>query len=290
MKTSLLGVVLLMCVTLTGCGGGPSAPQADPALDSPHPTSSPSTPVATVTAPTPASAPDTDGDGFPDDVDYYPKNPLASGPETITIICDVQGATNRRFVIDRVRPDFKRAWRTPLPEGRGLLNSVFCEANSSKLTPVSDVEQMLWAADKHPDRYTLSIPYEQCVEHGTRATLREWPRSEAQVPEAQAALLLCPHHPDAAAIRSRIADQQTFASELRQGRSFYDGNYRVGSRIQPGRYVTTNVEDCYWERLDSTGEIIDNNFVSDALRVEVSIAPTDFSFHAQGCGMWRQVD
>lgn len=73
------------------------------------------------------------------------------------------------------------------------------------------------------------------------------------------------------------------------GRLFYDGVYRVGPRIEPGTYYTLNVTNCYWERLDSAGNIIANNFVSDAPRVEVTIYASDYAFHASGCGEWKPV-
>jgi hypothetical protein len=117
----------------------------------------------------------------------------------------------------------------------------------------------------------------------------EWPRSPEQAKEAQTALLLCPGHPYAQAIRTRISDQTLLQHQLGQGRAFGDGNYRVGAGVQPGTYFVENASDCYWERLDSAGNIIDNNFVLDALRVEATINATDFSFHTQGCGTWRPV-
>ncbi|MEW1990040.1 hypothetical protein AB0365_15485, partial [Brevibacterium casei] len=59
--------------------------------------------------------------------------------------------------------------------------------------------------------------------------------------------------------------------------------------IQPGTYVAeseTPFENCYWERLDSSGEIIDNNFINSGFRAEVSIKSSDYSFTAEGCGEW----
>ena len=51
----------------------------------------------------------------------------------------------------------------------------------------------------------------------------------------------------------------------------------MGVTIQPGKYQTTGpVQNCYWERLDAAGQIIDNHFVSTATQVQVAVAPTDF--------------
>jgi hypothetical protein len=38
-----------------------------------------------------------------------------------------------------------------------------------------------------------------------------------------------------------------------------------------------------------TGEIIDNNFIDGrGRRVEVTIRPSDYAFHSEGSGQWRQ--
>ena len=73
------------------------------------------------------------------------------------------------------------------------------------------------------------------------------------------------------------------------GKIFNSGTYKVGADIQPGTYVAeseTPFENCYWERLDSSGEIIDNNFINSGFRAEVSIKSSDYSFTAEGCGEW----
>ena len=46
---------------------------------------------------------------------------------------------------------------------------------------------------------------------------------------------------------------------------FFDGNHVVGQTIKAGTYRTVGaVSDCYWERNDGTGDILDNNFVTSA--------------------------
>ncbi|MFD0968121.1 hypothetical protein [Plantactinospora endophytica] len=72
-----------------------------------------------------------------------------------------------------------------------------------------------------------------------------------------------------------------------EGRIFADGTYLVRKEIKPGRYVTTDVEGCYWERQDRSGEIIDNNFTLSARRVQVTIKPSDYGFMSENCGQWR---
>jgi hypothetical protein len=81
----------------------------------------------------------------------------------------------------------------------------------------------------------------------------------------------------------------------------YGGLYRVGETwidgftgdpdrtATPGTYVAFDVEDCYWETLDDAGEINDNNFVSAAPRVEVTIRESDLAFNSEGCGRWVRI-
>ena len=60
--------------------------------------------------------------------------------------------------------------------------------------------------------------------------------------------------------------------------------------IQPGTYKTGPVSDCYWERLDSQGNIIENNMVSASQSIVVTIQPTDAAFVSKKCGSWTRVD
>lgn len=74
---------------------------------------------------------------------------------------------------------------------------------------------------------------------------------------------------------------------------FGSGTYEIGTgkgQIKPGRYRTTRtVDDCYWERTRTDGEIIDNNFATHAQSITVTVAPTDGSFTSQRCGSWQLV-
>lgn len=227
--------------------------------------------------------PDADGDSVPDMLDDYPNDPLFDTFQIVNIECEDNRGTWVKD-IDRVRPNWKQVWAKPL---RG---NAFCEYYGENLAPITSLEQNIWDAERRPDELTLSIPYSQCAESGTGWMKNEWPASPEQVREAETALKLCPNHPQAAAIRSRISEQREFRDALNDGRAFSDGNHRVNSKIQPGTYFSTNVTNCYWERLDSAGNIIDNAFVSDGLRVETYISSSDFSFHTDGCGTWQKVE
>lgn len=112
------------------------------------------------------------------------------------------------------------------------------------------------------------------------------PISDGQRTEAAGALMLCPDHPSAAVMANGSQEQQERDSGLRFG----SGVFEVVTRIQPGTYrASGEIQNCYWERLDSAGEIIDNNFVSAATQVEVTIQSSDFSVHFDGCGEFVKV-
>lgn len=82
------------------------------------------------------------------------------------------------------------------------------------------------------------------------------------------------------------AKQGNFTPVQRTG--FGNGKYLVGDDIQPGTYTTTGrVSECYWERSDSQGNIIANNFVSIAPSITVTVDAGDAGFTSQGCGMWK---
>ncbi|RXZ71872.1 hypothetical protein [Agromyces albus] len=121
--------------------------------------------------------------------------------------------------------------------------------------------------------------------------------SESQAVEAAAVLLLCPNHPAAASVQeaiSRAGEAAQRLAELEQrkkdGTAFGPGLHVIGQPVQPGTYVSEgNFEGCYWERTDAAGEIIDNNFATNAARIEVTIEPGDYSFTSQRCGTFLKV-
>ncbi|MEV8265745.1 hypothetical protein [Microbacterium sp. NPDC077057] len=68
---------------------------------------------------------------------------------------------------------------------------------------------------------------------------------------------------------------------------FYDGDHIVGQTIQPGTYRTaTGVKDCYWERNDGSGDILDNNFVGAAHNGVTVTVNSGEGFTTNGCGLW----
>jgi hypothetical protein len=112
------------------------------------------------------------------------------------------------------------------------------------------------------------------------------------------AVKLCPNNPGAAPYAQIVAGEEqaerdaasAAADDARlraEGRRVGDGTYRVGEPVLPGTYVSEgSISNCYWELLDSAGNIIDNNFVSSALRLEVVVVSDAYSFSSNGCGTW----
>lgn len=69
----------------------------------------------------------------------------------------------------------------------------------------------------------------------------------------------------------------------------YVGDYKVGTgtgELSHGTYVATDVKNCYWERLDANGNIIDNNFINAAPRAQVTVRSSDYAVNFEGCGGW----
>src|SRR5699024_12264057 len=87
----------------------------------------------------------------------------------------------------------------------------------------------------------------------------------------------------------RTVEPEQAQAQRDQGERFGNGTYRVGEDIQPGTYVVEVGEafdGCYWQRLDASGNTIDNNFISSGFRAEVTIAASDHSFNTKRCGEW----
>jgi hypothetical protein len=91
---------------------------------------------------------------------------------------------------------------------------------------------------------------------------------------------------DHKAIRYLCSKYQRYV-EMSKG-AFSDGSYSVPGDIKPGTYHTFGpTSDCYWERATRNGDIIANNFVSNAPGgVVVTIRPGDGAFKSEGCDLW----
>ncbi|MFJ8547367.1 hypothetical protein ACIRFH_36455 [Streptomyces sp. NPDC093586] len=136
----------------------------------------------------------------------------------------------------------------------------------------------------------LAVLYGMCAQNGAESwDYLATAGSDEQLSEVRGALQLCPNHPQKGAIEKLIGGAENRNDLEAEGRVFGPGVYRVGSEIKPGTYYTTDVEDCYWERQDANGEVIDNHFTTAAKRVQVTISSSDYAFNSERCGEWQPV-
>ncbi|MEU4033507.1 hypothetical protein [Streptomyces collinus] len=166
-----------------------------------------------------------------------------------------------------------------------------CDATLSG-TEQSDTEAkaLQVAYGDEGDLDSLGVLYGICAQSGSSSwSYLEQAGSKEQLAEVRGALLLCPDHPDKNKVKKLVGSASNRNKLEDEGRVFDDGVYRVGSEVRPGTYYTTDVEGCYWERTDANGSTIDNNFVSAAKRVQVTIRASDYSFHSESCGRWQPV-
>ncbi|MDT0377290.1 hypothetical protein RM572_00675 [Streptomyces sp. DSM 42041] len=186
---------------------------------------------------------------------------------------------------DNAKPATKKAEPAPPPEPTPEL-------------PVYDTEEQKLnelAAEKGWEfDYTL---YETAADYVNDmcASLPAWGDEAAEtLAEAQN-----PTEDEAAALRAGIPDfcpdwEDTVIKALEGDfpRTFHDGTYTVNTSgkegtVAPGTYTVTDVQECYWERTAPNGDIIDNQFATAAQAITVTIASTDGSFTARGCGGWK---
>ncbi|CAL9442424.1 hypothetical protein SUDANB58_02279 [Streptomyces sp. enrichment culture] len=73
-----------------------------------------------------------------------------------------------------------------------------------------------------------------------------------------------------------------------------DGDFRVGTDIEPGTYRTTGNTDgtCYWERAEDASGELDSLLANDNVTGTgyVTVKPTDKLFESSGCNDWEAVD
>lgn len=159
-----------------------------------------------------------------------------------------------------------------------------CEAFVVEGDTYTDVQRAAVAAAGYESMDSLDILYGLCAATGG-FYVTTGPVSENQAKEAAGMLTLCPDFPGAGTILAASAAAQQAAAERAAGIRIGGGVFDVGTDVQPGRYQSTGpVENCYWERLDAAGEVIDNNFVTATSQVQVTVDAGDFSLHLDGCG------
>ncbi|AVT39637.1 hypothetical protein C6W10_27950 [Plantactinospora sp. BB1] len=232
--------------------------------------------ISTLTEPPPT---DRDHDGINDDRDEFPDDPHNTPRRFIRLTCQV-GDDTRGFDIEAVPDkgaDFTAIWAA---------KATSCDSDT--VAPDSALEQKAHKASgyEEPDIGTL---YSICgqVDPDDVYVDAGFAPSREQIAEISGALTLCATHPQAKKWRQAVKRGQADAKLEADGRLFPDGTYLVRKEIKPGTYVTTDVKDCYWERQNRSGEIIDNNFVPSARRVQVTIRSSDYGFMSERCGQWR---
>lgn len=274
----LLVTLLLPTLTLTGCGGHRKATGS-----AQTPSTTPSASASPSQTPSPTPPADRDGDGIPDSSDTYPDDPKnipQQAPVTLECETDAEFSGSLLTVYSGKdgRPDFAQVWAAK-PSSCDIVGPV---------TVVTAVEKQAYKISKYDDQDISSL-YEICavVDPDDVYTEAGFAASSEQIPEINAALTLCPTHPYAKKWRQAVQRGQADANLEAQGRLFGEGTYRVGKEIKPGTYVTHDVDGCYWERQDSSGNTIDNYFTNGARRVQVTIRSSDYAFHSENCGQWR---
>jgi hypothetical protein len=219
--------------------------------------------------------------------DDYPFDPERSQAIEVTLFCHLDDSFDAEQRLTVVDADFTEVWaETPYS----------CDAirNTAEF---NEIEQSAIDAAGYDNRNAIVTLYEICAEVDPDDVYAsgEHTASPEQVAEIQGALALCPEHPLADELTATLErglaaiEQEEIDAQLEQeGLLFRTGTFLVGEEIQPGTYVIEGeIEDCYWERQDRNGGIIDNDFIISARRVQVTIRSSDYAFHNEGCGTWR---
>lgn len=210
-------------------------------------------------------------------------SPLPPPTPQVTISCSMDTTyTNRRQFTMDVGGDFAPVW------GAAPMS---CEATREPGT-LTPIEQQAFTASGYTDQISIKTLYGLCASVNPNHTYVSPAHSLSanQIPEVTGMLTLCPNHPQASQLHDAITRGQADAAAAAAGELFYSGTFLVNSEIPPGTYAAEGeITNCYWERTDAKGEIIDNNFVTGARRVEVTVRASDYSFHNEGCGQWRKV-
>lgn len=163
------------------------------------------------------------------------------------------------------------------------------ELSGTEMSPV-ETKAVETAYGDEADVDSLGTLYELCAQADPKSwDYLDQAGSKEQLAEVRGALILCPEHPQRKQLRKLVGGAEKRNKLADEGRVFGSGVFRVGDEIKAGTYYSTDVEGCYWERTDANGEAIDNNFVTAAKRVQVTISPGDYSFNSESCGEWRPV-
>jgi hypothetical protein len=177
---------------------------------------------------------------------------------------------------------YSGAWTSP----RTLRS---CAGGSMAGDFLTDAQDAVLASGAIQSQDKLAGLYGLCADLGFSSYRSLTAFSESQITELEAVLTLCPDQPAAGDLTAKIAASRQATADEAAGIRFGAGIRRVGESVQPGTYVSEgNFDSCYWERTAADGGIIDNFVTLGALRVEVTIRASDFSFNSTGCGTWHR--
>jgi len=185
-------------------------------------------------------------------------------------------------------PTYTEAWVTEFDDCSGLHVGGDATQIQSDAAAVANETALSEMSNRDVLGY-LETLYAMCGQTGLESydyLVADDPVREGQMREFQAMMMLCPEHPDAKEINSRIKAVEAIIGKPRT--IFGNGTWKVGKEFAPGTYVSkNNDEGCYWERLDRKGNIIDNNF-SNGSRMEVTINSSDYEFRRESCSKWKE--
>jgi hypothetical protein len=258
--------VIVAVVGLTACGGGGSdgAIAANAPKQTSVATSTSGLAATTTSAPatTSTAAPTTTTSTVPTTV-----APTSSAPPTTKVLTAEEQFLAKAWA---VAPEYMTTWA---PSAKYEADFI-ARYRDELCTEARD--GMMWGADMVTGEVVLAQVYEILAEHDTGRVAKIGIET------------FCPDVPAYAAVLAGAGTEKG-------PQEWFSGTYTVSDEIseetiQPGTYFVTEPENCYWERLDSKGETIANNFIIAAPRAEVTIKASDYAFTSEGsCGGWRRI-
>jgi hypothetical protein len=186
------------------------------------------------------------------------------------------------------KPDFAKVWEAKPKECEVVDTSSY--SGDAEVGARTAVEQAAYDASGYDD-LNIATLYELCANVDAADVYIEdgFAMSPDQIKEVRAVMLLCPGHPFESKWKAAIKRGEKDAKLEADGRMFGTGTYRVGKEVKPGTYESFDVDGCYWARQNRNGGTIDNDFVTSAKRVQVTIRKGDYGFETRGCGTWKPV-
>lgn len=155
---------------------------------------------------------------------------------------------------------------------------------------LTDLEEESMEKAGYQEALSIPLLHVQCAQSYEESSFTDWGAHHAE--EKLGVLHLCPDHPNKYALEAAIEGFVPWLEAQESGDIYPAGTLRVPDGIAPGTYVAESsrgFEGCYWERLDASGNILSNNFMTSGFRAEVTIYPGDHSFHSERCGQWLRL-